>query len=216
MSRKSENKGKNKSKRLNVRKQYYPESSDSLQDSDEYTDYERADQIKEKPKSGKKRNNPSKIKLKRGEIHKPYMFLVRLGINDREQKLAVRQTMSQYEYMTAFTYMLYQEEVVLEGEIEDYLKHLHSIISECQMGTNWDIIRMWSQEVLDKVESGDLSWDNVNSIECLLMKMKITPMNKPAVQTPINLVSSNQHPAPEKRNKIRRDKEEKKERICKD
>ena len=158
---------------------YIPSDSDESCIDEDY--YLQADRMRYPSRHGKK-IKPKKVELGEGEISKPYQFITRSGLNNIDQKLEARDSMSMWEYLIAFVKMLHSDDAVLEGDIKGYLKHLEQIMKNCQDGVAWRGTRAWSQKIFDLVEEGDTNWEDRST----MLSEMVSHTHKPRLESDIN------------------------------
>ena len=70
-----------------------------------------------------------------------------------------RDKMSMAQYFDCYLKMLTDDKAILNGSVNDYLVHLQQVAEDAR-DRPWSRVRAWSQHVLDKLESGDMTWQD--------------------------------------------------------
>ena len=96
-------------------------------------------------------------------LPKPYMYVSREGVSTLKQKLDIRSSLSQMEYINATLMLVNDKRACSSIERDGILRHLQDVTHDV-MVRPWENVRRWSQYVWDAVERRELSWADSQQI----------------------------------------------------
>ena len=105
-------------------------------------------------------------------IPKPYMYIVRPGLNTLKKKLDARATVSYTEYVVAFLKMIRDPRANLTKLSDMLLEHLQQVVQDAAT-RDWSLVREWSQNTFDAIERGDYTWSDSHTIELARLRSAI-------------------------------------------
>ena len=97
-------------------------------------------------------------------IPKPYMYVVRPGLNTLKKKLDARATITFHEYVVAFLKMVRDNRANLQQNHSHLLEHLQQVVEDAAT-RDWHAVREWSQGIFDAIGRDDLGWADSNTIQ---------------------------------------------------
>lgn len=97
-------------------------------------------------------------------IPKPYMYVVREGINTQKQKLDIRHQITALEYVDASLALLADKRAYNSKDLDNIMCHLKNVTRDA-LERPWPAVRRWSQYIWDCVEEGHIRWADRDSIQ---------------------------------------------------
>ena len=109
-------------------------------------------------------DNDHKVEKDKKIDSKPYMYISRRDTLDNRQRLEARRSMSELEYVNCYIKMLLDRDAKFKGNMRQHLQHLENVTADAAKFP-WAGVRQRSQEILDKIEKGDMAWEDGTLIQ---------------------------------------------------
>ena len=105
-------------------------------------------------------------------ILKPYMYMKKDGLDTFMDRYDYQDSMTYPEYVNCFLTMIRDPRTV--DERPDLLKHFQQV-TEDALEYPWKSVLVWSNNVFDKIDRGELSWDDSGDIRMERIRAVLIP-----------------------------------------